>query len=92
MGAGTLNAEPRSTSDSVRIDTLSTAVRQNVKDCSEAVAFANLPNAILTGCDLTNANLTNANLTGANLAFATGWDTVKGKGTIFGLDTATGVP
>ena len=70
MGAGTLNAEPRSTSDSVRIDTLSTAVRQNVKDCSEAVAGANLPNAILTGCNLTERDLIGVNLYGATLTDA----------------------
>ena len=31
-------------------------------------------------------------LAGAELEFAKGWDTVKGKDTIIGLDRATGVP
>ena len=48
---------------------------------------ANLPAANLTG-----AYLTDANLTGANLAGAKGWDSVKGKTTIIGLDKANGVP
>ena len=122
MGAGTLNAEPRSTSDSVRIDTLSTAIRVNLKNCSEAVAGANLPNAILARCNLSGAdlsgasmaranlsdanlidanlsevnlfgaNLSGANLSGANLTGVFGWSTMKGKDSIKGLDTATGVP
>ncbi len=59
-GAGTVDAEPRSIHESIGIDTLGSAdtstlskpTRKNVKDCSEAVAGANLPNAILTGCNL----------------------------------------
>ena len=75
-GAGTVDAEPRSIHESIGIDTLSDLpntstlskpTRINVKDCSEAVAGANLPNAILTGCNLADANLSNANLTGASL-------------------------
>jgi uncharacterized protein YjbI with pentapeptide repeats len=42
--------------------------------------------------NLTNANLARANLTGADLTDVIGWDTVKGKDTIVGLDEATGVP
>ena len=65
-GAGTVDAEPRSIHESIGIDTLGSAdpstlskpTRKNVKDCSEAVAGANLPNAILTGCNLAGANLT----------------------------------
>ena len=64
-GAGTVDAEPRSIHESIGIDTLGSAdpstlskpTRKNVKDCSEAVAGANLPNAILTGCNLAGADL-----------------------------------
>ncbi|MDA9292981.1 MAG: pentapeptide repeat-containing protein [Ilumatobacter sp.] len=78
MSAGTAHAEPRSIHDSIGIDrlgsadpsTLSKPTRHNVKDCSEAVAGANLPNAILTGCDLAGANLASADLTGATLTGA----------------------
>ena len=149
-GAGTVDAEPRSIHESIGIDTLGSAdtstlskpIRINVRDCSEAVAGANLPNAILPGCKLAGAylfganlyaanltstnlnfanlafanlaftNLTQAGLSGANLAFAnltgadlsganlggaalygvTGWDSVKGKGSIVGLDAAVNVP
>lgn len=45
-------------------------------------ARANLEGAKLTGADLREANLIDA----------TGWDTVKGKKTIIGLDTAVNVP
>ncbi len=70
-GAGTVDAEPRSIHESIGIDTLGSAdtstlskpTRKNVKDCSEAVAGANLENAILTGCNLAGADLIGANLT-----------------------------
>ena len=64
---GTLNAEPRSIHNSIGINTLSSATRSNLKDCSEAVAGGNLPNAILTGCDLSGADLKGTNLFGATL-------------------------
>ena len=49
-GAGTVDAEPRSIHESIGIDTLGSAdpstlskpTRKNMKDCSEAVAGANL--------------------------------------------------
>jgi uncharacterized protein YjbI with pentapeptide repeats len=77
-GAGTVHAEPRSIHESIGIDTLASAdtstlskpTRKNVKDCSEAVADAHLPNAILTACDLADAELYFANLVGATLTRA----------------------
>lgn len=58
---------------------------------------ADLRSAQLTGANLNDANLNDANLTGADLRSASlggviGWDTVKGKDTIVGLDTAFNVP
>jgi len=53
---------------------------------------ADLYDADLFAVDLSGADLGGANLTGADLADAKGWDTVKGKDTIIGLDNATGVP
>ena len=66
------------------------------------LSFANLTRANLTGMDLSSADLSGAtlnqaNLTGVNLTDAylfgvRGWDTVIGKDTIIGLDTAKHVP
>ncbi len=140
-----MKASGSTRSDQPTPSTLSKPTRINVKDCSEAVAGANLPNAILTGCNLAGADLIGANLYGANpdlranlrlsrtwpsrtwpsrepdpggperrepgrrepdrrgperrepgpdadLYGVTGWDTVKGKGSIVGLDAAINVP
>jgi len=71
---------------------LSKATHVNLKDYSEALANASLPNAILTGLIPSGATLNNANLSNANLVGVIGWDIVKGKDTIIGLDTAFNVP
>ena len=55
-------------------------------------AIKNLTDANLTYANLTGATLAGATLTGANLYGVDGWDTVKGKNTIVGLDTASNVP
>lgn len=59
--------------------------------------FADLNDANLTGADLAGANLKGtflryAKLTGANLTGVTGWDTVRFKDTLIGLDEAINVP
>ena len=56
------------------------------------LSAAYLSYATLTLANLTDADLTDADLTGAHLAGVKGWDTVKGKDTIVGLEQAQGVP
>ena len=56
------------------------------------LAGAFLLEAKLEGANLKGANLEYADLTDANLTGVIGWDTVKNKDTIIGLDEATGVP
>ena len=53
---------------------------------------ANLYQANLYQANLYQANLAGANLAGAYLAGVTGWDSVKGKDGIIGLEYARDVP
>ena len=46
----------------------------------------------VAGADFNQANLYQANLAGAYLAGVTGWDSVKGKDRIIGLEYARDVP
>jgi hypothetical protein len=62
-------------------------------DLTGADLFASdLFEANLRGANLRGANLSDADLGGADLTGVMGWDTVKGKDEIMGLDKATGVP
>jgi uncharacterized protein YjbI with pentapeptide repeats len=53
---------------------------------------ANLTDANLTDANLTDAYLTDANLSKADLMGVIGWESIQGRNTIRGLDTAKNVP
>ena len=55
-------------------------------------AASTVAGADFNQANLTYANLYQANLSGAYLAGVTGWDSVKGKDRIIGLEYARDVP
>ena len=70
-------------------------LRVGLRACGWAastVAGADFNQANLYQANLYQANLYQANLAGAYLAGVTGWDSVKGKDGIIGLEYARDVP
>ena len=70
-------------------------LRVGLRACGWAastVAGADFNQANLYQANLYQANLAGANLAGAYLAGVTGWDSVKGKDRIIGLEYARAVP
>ena len=70
-------------------------LRVGLRACGWAastVAGADFNQANLYQANLYQANLAGANLAGAYLAGVTGWDSVKGKDGIIGLEYARDVP
>ena len=70
-------------------------LRVGLRACGWAastVAGADFNQANLYQANLYQANLAGANLAGAYLAGVTGWDSVKGKDGITGLEYARDVP